>query len=232
AYPAPSTRTVRPGTPPDRAARTGRVRCAPAAPTRCRDTRPVPVTRPPTDSGRSRPRRRSPRPSDPLPPRCRQRTCAVGSIVSPPTHPDVGMMASGGRREGPCRREEREATMTDPGAETAAQSFDILGETVTLPVRVRDATIHTAMFAVPAQGAQDLVDPSGLTVAPVAPGRTLCALMFIDYLDGDLETYREYGVGFAVRGAGGPGAPRVGARVHRRPVSEEGTLGAGGQVWG
>jgi len=122
--------------------------------------------------------------------------------------------------------------MTDPGAETAAQSFDILGETVTLPVRVRDATIHTAMFAVPAQGAQDLVDPSGLTVAPVAPGRTLCALMFIDYLDGDLKTYREYGVGFAVRGAGGPGASRVGALVHRLPVTEEFTLEAGRKIWG
>lgn len=122
--------------------------------------------------------------------------------------------------------------MTDQGEHAAAQSFDIQGETVTLPVRVRDAQIHTAMFAVPARRAQQIVDPSGLTVAPLAPGRTLCALMFIDYLDGDLKTYREYGVGFAVRGTGGAGASRYGALVHRLPVTEEFTLEAGRTIWG
>lgn len=122
--------------------------------------------------------------------------------------------------------------MTDASGTSAAQSFDILGETVTLPVRVRDAEIHTAMFAVPARKAQQIVDRSGLTVAPFAPGRTLCALMFIDYLDGDLKTYREYGVGFAVRGAGDPGASRYGVLVHRLPVTEEFTLEAGRRIWG
>lgn len=121
--------------------------------------------------------------------------------------------------------------------------FLIQGEKVRLPVEIRDAETHMAMFSVPAAKAQSVIDYSGLEILPVRPGRAVCALMFIEYKDGDLKQYLEFGVGFMVCP---PGTPRKGmfgdARtlltggsgvfVHRLPVTEEFTLEAGRTIWG
>ncbi len=123
-------------------------------------------------------------------------------------------------------------------------TFAIQGEAVTLPVHIRDAEVHVAAFGVPSGRAQHVVDYSGLRILPWAPGRTVCGLMFIDYRDGDLHRYREFGVGFLVRGVAGGGpagafgdvrallAGGAGVFVHRLPVTEEFTLEAGRTIWG
>ncbi len=122
--------------------------------------------------------------------------------------------------------------------------FTIRGEQVSMPVRIRDAEVYAAMFAVPAQRAQDVIGYSGLTVLPYRPGRTICGLMFIEYHDGDLYRYKEFGVGFLVRAESGGGpagalgnlralaSGSAGAFVHRLPVTEEFTMEAGRTIWG
>lgn len=122
------------------------------------------------------------------------------------------------------------------------QEFLIQGEQVRLPVQIRDAETHMAMFSVPAAKAQSVIDYSGLEILPIRPGRAVCALMFIEYKDGDLKQYLEFGVGFMVRRPGStPGlvgdarslmAGASGVFVHRLPVTEEFTLEAGRTIWG
>lgn len=113
-----------------------------------------------------------------------------------------------------------------------------------MPVHIRDAETYVAMFSVPARRAQAVIDESGLEVLRYVPGRTVCALMFVDYHDGDLHRYREFGVGFLVRGPAGGGpagamgdvralvSGAAGAYIHRLPVTEDFTLEAGRTIWG
>ncbi|WP_024792943.1 acetoacetate decarboxylase family protein [Tomitella biformata] len=128
------------------------------------------------------------------------------------------------------------------------QEFLIQGEQVRLPVQVRDAETHMAMFSVPIAKAQSVIDYSGLDILAIRPGRAVCALMFIEYKDGDLKQYLEFAVGFMIRppgseqsGAVGSGAlgdarrlltGNTGVFVHRLPVTEEFTLEAGRTIWG
>jgi len=64
--------------------------------------------------------------------------------------------------------------------------YTVAGALVTMPVRVRKADVHTAMFSVPADAAQRLIDYSGLQVCRFRPGRAVVTLMFARYFDGDL----------------------------------------------
>ncbi|GAA2623920.1 acetoacetate decarboxylase family protein [Actinomadura fulvescens] len=107
----------------------------------------------------------------------------------------------------------------------------IQGERVTMPVRIRDAAVASAMFAVPAAPAQAVIDYSGLRVATPLPGRrrAVCSLAFIRYADGDLGPYHEFAVAFLVRP---PGGGPVGAFIHWLPVNQEFTLDAGRTIWG
>ncbi|GAA4803302.1 acetoacetate decarboxylase family protein [Tomitella cavernea] len=123
-------------------------------------------------------------------------------------------------------------------------TFRILGEQIAMPVHIRDAEVYAAMFPVPAARAQSVIDYSGLSVLPYRPGRTVCALMFIEYHDGDLHRYREFGIGFLVHAEAGGGPAGAlgdlralltggaGAFVHRLPVTEEFTCAAGRTIWG
>lgn len=124
-----------------------------------------------------------------------------------------------------------------------ATEFVIQGERVSLPVEIRDAEAHMAMFAVPTAKAQSVIDYSGLEILPPLPGKAVCALMFIEYKDGDLKQYLEFGVGFMVRPPGTEGAGglqdarslltgKSGVFVHRLPVTQEFTLEAGRTIWG
>ncbi|NVI86782.1 acetoacetate decarboxylase family protein [Actinomadura sp. BRA 177] len=121
---------------------------------------------------------------------------------------------------------------------STVQAHAIQGERVTLPVRIRDAAVGSAMFAVPARAAQAVIAYSGLDVAEPLPGRAICSLAFVRYADGDLGPYHEFAVAFLVRPPGsaparGLGRMRgVGAFIHWLPVNQEFTLEAGRTIWG
>lgn len=118
----------------------------------------------------------------------------------------------------------------------------IQGEKVTLPVRIRDAAVASAMFAVPAAAAQAVIAYSGLEIAEPRRGRAICSLACVRYADGDLGPYHEFAVAFLVRPPGAPppsgplgrlrGLAGVGAFIHWLPVNQPFTLEAGRTIWG
>jgi hypothetical protein len=122
-------------------------------------------------------------------------------------------------------------------------AHEILGRTVEMPVRIRRATAFMAMYSVPTAAAQQLIDPTGLEILQFRPGRGLCGLVFVDYVDGDLGPYNEFGVVFMVRdhrtrGGSVAGDLRAlatggaGALIHQLPVDGDFTLAAGRGIWG
>ena len=119
----------------------------------------------------------------------------------------------------------------------------ISGTAIEMPVRVRAATAFTAMYSVPAAPAQALIDHTGLELLHPRPGRGICVLVFVDYVDGDLGPYNEFGVCFLVRDHRRRGGTTLrdlrelarggaGALIHRLPVDGEFTLAAGRSIWG
>ena len=119
----------------------------------------------------------------------------------------------------------------------AAATHTIAGTVLTMPVRVRKADVHTAMFSVPAEAAQRLIDYSGLEVCRFRPGRAVVTLILARYLDGDLGRYHEFGTCVMVNPVG---SQRHGVRaladaaafVHHLPVDQAFTLEAGRTIWG
>lgn len=112
-----------------------------------------------------------------------------------------------------------------------------------MPVQVRTATAFMAMYSVPTGPAQVLIAESDLEILQYRPGRGLCTLVFVDYIDGDLGPYNEFGVCFLVRDhnrRGGTvfqdlrelGSGGAGALIHRLPVDGDFTLAAGRGIWG
>ncbi|MEW9547053.1 acetoacetate decarboxylase family protein [Nonomuraea sp. NPDC050783] len=114
----------------------------------------------------------------------------------------------------------------------------IQGRTVEFPVRVRDAQVASAFYPVRADAARAVIAYSGLDVAEALPGKAVCVLMFVDYRDGDLDTYHEFGMAFLIRPPGrtGPGGPadlrQAGVFIHWLPVDQGFTLEAGRTLWG
>lgn len=113
----------------------------------------------------------------------------------------------------------------------------IAGTVLTMPVRVRRATQHMAMFAVDADAAQRMIDYSGLRVFRPRPNRAVVVLMLMHYLDSDLGQYYEYGTNVMVNPPGeNLAGPRdmqsAGAFVHHLPVDQSFTLEAGRKIWG
>ena len=113
----------------------------------------------------------------------------------------------------------------------------IAGTVLTLPVRVRKADVHTAMFAVPAAAAQQLIDYSGLRVCEFRPGRAMVTLMLARYFDGDLGSYNEFGTCVMVNPpeSDATGLKALGgaaAFIHHLPVDQSFTLEAGRTIWG
>ncbi|MFC7447993.1 acetoacetate decarboxylase family protein [Rhodococcus daqingensis] len=113
-----------------------------------------------------------------------------------------------------------------------------------MPVQIRQATAFMAIYSVPTAPAQALIDHTGLEILRYRPGRGLCALVFVDYVDGDLGPYNEFGVCFMVRNHRDIGRPsvvsdlrslatgRAGALIHQLPVDGEFTMAAGRGIWG
>jgi Acetoacetate decarboxylase (ADC) len=119
---------------------------------------------------------------------------------------------------------------------TAAQ-HTIAGRVLTMPVRIRKATQHMAMFSVDADAAQHLIDYSGLQVCRYLPGRAIVVLTFMHYIDGDLDEYHEFNTSVMLNPPGstasGPRALQsAGAFTHHMPVDREFTLEAGTKIWG
>lgn len=109
----------------------------------------------------------------------------------------------------------------------------VQGKRVTTPVQVREAAACSAVFAVAAAAARSVVGDSGLDLAEPIPGRAICSLAFVRYVDGDLGPYHEFAVSFLVRRpAGAEQAGRVGAFIHWLPVNQSFTLEAGRSIWG
>src|SRR5258708_2456330 len=74
-----------------------------------------------------------------------------------------------------------------------ASQHTIAGTVLTMPVKIRKANQHMAMFSVDADAAQRMMDYSGLQVCRYLPGRAIVVLMLMHYIDGDLGQYYEYG---------------------------------------
>jgi hypothetical protein len=118
-----------------------------------------------------------------------------------------------------------------------ASQHTIAGTVLTMPVKIRKATQHMAMFSVDADAAQHMIDYSGLQVCRYLPGRAIVVLMLMHYVDGDLGEYYEYGTNVMVNPPGsdasGPRALQdAGAFIHHLPVDQEFTLEAGTTIWG
>jgi len=113
----------------------------------------------------------------------------------------------------------------------------VAGTVLTMPVRIRKADVHTAMFSVPAACAQRMIDYSGLEVFRYRPGRAIVTLMLARYLDGDLGRYHEFGTCVMVNPpsstATGLGSLNdAAAFIHHLPVDQAFTLEAGRSIWG
>ncbi len=113
----------------------------------------------------------------------------------------------------------------------------IAGTVLTMPVRIRTANLHSAMFSVPAAATQHLIDYSGLRVCEYLPGKAIVTQMLVRYVDGDLGKYHEYGTAVMVNPPGsrarGPQAlAKAAAFIHHLPVDQSFTLEAGRTIWG
>lgn len=109
-------------------------------------------------------------------------------------------------------------------------AYQILGESVRMPVRIRTARACSAMFLVRERPTRDLLAGTGLVPVRPLPGRALCCLACVRYTDGDLGPYHEFGVVLLCRRADGSGS--MGAYVHWLPVNQSFTLRAGRDIWG
>jgi hypothetical protein len=127
--------------------------------------------------------------------------------------------------------------VSQPTSSAPPSAYRIADQTVTMPVRIRTATQHMAMFAVDADAAQRMIGYSGLRVCRVRPRRAIVVLMLMEYVDGDLGRYLEYGTNVMVNppgsDAGGLRALQsAGAFIHHLPVDGPFTLEAGRTIWG
>lgn len=135
------------------------------------------------------------------------------------------------------------ATASEPAVEPPQPSYDIQGREVRLPVDVRDATAAVAFYLISARAAQKLIDASGLRIAQLIPGRTVCTIGTINYKDGDLGAYHEIALTFFVHEPGSRPLPVIGtvwamlrgrlsAYVHQLPVDVDFSREAGQTIWG
>ena len=83
-----------------------------------------------------------------------------------------------------------------------ASQHTIAGTVLTMPVKIRKANQHMAMFSVDADAAQRMIDYSGLEVCRYLPGRAIVILMLMRHIDGDLGEYHEYGTNVMVNPPG------------------------------
>ena len=119
---------------------------------------------------------------------------------------------------------------------------------MTTAVEIRHARCFVAGFTADTRAVTRAIDaesaqPGTLRPLRIRPGRTMCMLVFVDYVDGDLGPYNEFGVCFLVEDPTTPPASRLDALrklmrgdaralIHRLPVDGDFTLAAGRGIWG
>jgi hypothetical protein len=108
-------------------------------------------------------------------------------------------------------------------------TYEIAGQTVTMPVQVRDASSATVLFEVAAAAASALLPDDAFEIVETAPGKAHLAVVLVDYRDNDLGAYHEIGLTFFVRPRSG-GAE--GTFITRLPVDQHFTCEAGRTIWG
>ena len=118
-----------------------------------------------------------------------------------------------------------------------ASQHTIAGTVITMPVQIRKANQHMAMFSVDADAAQQMIDYGGLQVCRYLPGRAIVILMLMHYIDGDLGQYYEFGTSVMVNPPGSTASglralQSAGAFIHHLPVDQAFTLEAGTKIWG
>ncbi|QRY61565.1 acetoacetate decarboxylase family protein [Gordonia sp. PDNC005] len=125
-------------------------------------------------------------------------------------------------------------------------SHTVLGTSVSMPVEIRSARCFMAGFSASATAVDRAIAERGdsdLKPLQVRPGRTMCMLVFVDYIDGDLGPYNEFGVCFLVEDPGSTRPSKLGALrslvkgdahalIHELPVDGDFTLAAGRGIWG
>jgi hypothetical protein len=104
-------------------------------------------------------------------------------------------------------------------------SYQVLGQTVPLPVVVRDASSATVMYEVDLDAAQAL---SPFPVVESGPGKAQVAIILVDYRENDLGRYHEVGIVFFVQ----PEGREAGTFIRHLPVDQEFTNAAGNIIWG
>lgn len=109
-------------------------------------------------------------------------------------------------------------------------THEVLGQQVAMPVEIRNSRAWSALFLVPVEPARELLAGVGLEPARALPGRAVCSLAFVDYIDGDLGPYHEFAVALLARQPGVKGSS--GAYIHWLPVDGEFTCAAGQGIWG
>jgi len=113
-------------------------------------------------------------------------------------------------------------------------TYPVADRHVAMPVRIRRARMASATFAVPTGAAERILEPVGLRPA-VQGGRSLVVLALVKYDDGDLDSYDELGLAFAVDPPSGePPVARgsMATYIHRLPVDQAFTCEAGRGIWG
>lgn len=118
------------------------------------------------------------------------------------------------------------ATLLDDG------SWEIQGQRVTFPVRIRDAAAGLSVHLVPTRQVRRVLAGAGAALRPLSVlGRTPLIVLFVRYRDNDLGRYDEVGVAVPVRHSG-PSGTRWGVHILQLPVTETFTMEAGRALWG
>jgi hypothetical protein len=113
-----------------------------------------------------------------------------------------------------------------------ASQHTIAGTVLTMPVKIRKANQHMAMFPVDADAAQRMIDYSGLQVYRPLPGRAIVTLILTHFIDGDLGPYDEYSTCVMVQPPGSDAPGYQSAFVQHMFVDQAFTLEAGRTIWG
>src|SRR5688572_12922394 len=106
-------------------------------------------------------------------------------------------------------------------------TYDIAGQTVTMPVQVRDASAGTVLFEVDAAGAAALLPTDAFEIVETSPGKAHLAVVLVDYRDNDLGAYHEVGLTLFVRPRSGG---EDGTFITRLPVDQSFTCEAGQKI--
>lgn len=114
-------------------------------------------------------------------------------------------------------------------------SYIVDGQTVTMPVLVREAKQAAATFLVAHSAAQRVISHTGLMATRQPGGKAIVSLALVDYLDNDLGQYKELALAVLVDDPTRPANAtdkNVNTLIHRLPVSEAFTCAAGQGIWG